>query len=640
MPTTFNFVRRVPAFSIALQLLLVASAAAGPPSDTLLPKTTKGYVSVARAKEFDERWNKTQLGQMFNDDVMKAFVEDFKKQVREDFGAIERKLGLTYDDLKGVTAGEMSLSLIERKGTEASLAVTIDVAADPKQADSLLASIEKRFATRKGTRSTSKAGDTTLEVFKIPAQGDSQAQQTVYFVKDDLLIGIDDRAEAEAIIKRFAGNSTDNLKSLAAYQATMAKCQREAGKLEPEARWFIDPFGFIFADRTLHEQTSKREQDMAKILYDNGFSAIQGAGGYLNQLVDGHIELLARSAVVAPPVKENDPLRWTSSMRIMQLPNGAAVEPQSWAPRELASYVTLNLKLTDAFDNVGPLVDAIQDHEDAWKNALEGYQNDAYGPQVNIRKEFIENMGNRVTVISSYDTPISEDSERAIFAIEAKDEKALAKTLEKWMAKETDVKRHQVGQYVIWERLPKDASEPDIVAPGFTPNGTGSDEKSLTEKRRKERVLPNSAVTVALGHLMKASDYKYLTEILESFGQRERLASSADYKQMEEIMTKLAPGERSGYHFGRSDEEVRPTFDLIREGKMPQSKSMLGKLLNKILTTEDEKKRGEPRRQRINGANLPEFETVRRYFGPHAAVVRSDKDGWFVTSVLLNKEAP
>jgi hypothetical protein len=139
---------------------------------------------------------------------------------------------------------------------------------------------------------------------------------------------------------------------------------------------------------------------------------------------------------------------------------------------------------------------------------------------------------------------------------------------------------------------------------------------------------------------MKASDVKYLTEILEGFGQRERLASSADYKQMEEIMNKLAPGERSGYHFGRSDEEVRPTFDLIREGKMPQSKSMLGKLLNKILTTEDEKKQGVPRHQRVNGANLPEFEAVRRYFGPHAAVVRSEKDGWFVTSVVLNKEAP
>src|SRR4029079_16291214 len=99
-------------------------------------------------------------------------------------------------------------------------------------------------------------------------------------------------------------------------------------------------------------------------------------------------------------------------------------------------------------------------------------------------------------------------------------------------------------------------------------------------------------------------------------------------------------GERSAYIFGRSDEEFRPTLDLIREGKMPQSKSMLGKLLNKILTTAHEKKQGVPRRQRINGANLPDFEAIRRSFGPHAAVVRSEEDGWFGTSVLLNKEAP
>ena len=637
MLTIFSFARRAAAFSIALQILMVASAAAVPPSDTLLPKSTKGYISVARAKEFDDRWNKTQIGRMFNDDVMKAFVEDFKKQIREDFGAIERKLGLTYDDLSGISDREMSLSLIERKGKEASLAVTIDVTGRQRQADELLAAIEKRFTARRGRRSTARAGDTTLEVFDLPSRRDETAQQTVYFIKDNLLVGIDDRAEAVAIVQRFSGNATDNLKSLKAYQATMAKCQREAGKLEPEARWFIDPFGFIFADRTLHEQPSKREQDIAKILYENGFDAIQGMGGYLNQLVDGHVELLARTAMYAPPIKENDPLRWTSSMRMLQMPNGPAVEPQSWAPRELASYVTLNIQLTAAFDHVGPLVDAIQEHEDAWKNTLDGWKNDPYGQQVDVRKEFIENMANRVTVMSSYDTPISEESERAIFAIEAKDEKALAKTLEKWMSKE-DVVKHQVGQYVIYERVQKNGEEPDIDVPaGFS---TSSDQKAANEKRRKERVLPNSAVTVALGHLMKASDIKYLTEILEGFGQRERLASSADYKQMEEAMNKLAPGERSAYHFGRSDEELRPAFDLIRQGKMPQSKSMFGKLLNKVLTTHDEEKQGVPRRQRINGANLPEFEAVRRYFGPHAAVVRSDKDGWFVTSVLLNKEAP
>ena len=65
------------------------------------------------------------------------------------------------------------------------------------------------------------------------------------------------------------------------------------------------------------------------------------------------------------------------------------------------------------------MFDAIQEHEDAWKNTLDGWSSDPYGPQVDVRKEFIANMGNRVTVMTSYDTPISEDSERSVFAIEA-----------------------------------------------------------------------------------------------------------------------------------------------------------------------------------------------------------------------------
>ncbi|HVT28884.1 MAG TPA: hypothetical protein VHE81_12790 [Lacipirellulaceae bacterium] len=626
--------------TICLTLLSVAFAFAVPPSDTLLPGSTKGYVSVVHPKEFNDRWNKTQLGQMFNDEVMKAFVDDFHKQIRDDFGSIEKKLGFVYDDLKGLSGGEMSLSIIERKGRDAALAITMDVTGHQKQADGFLAAVEKRFAARNGRKTTATVDGTTLQIFTIPNQADAKPQQTVYFIKDNVLCGIDDRAEAESMLKRFSGNARDNLKSVKAYQVTMERCRREAGKLAPEARWFIEPFGFIFAARTLQEQPVKRDQDMAKILYDNGFDAIQGAGGFVNQLVDNHIEFLSRVSVYAPPVagKENDPLHWNSSMRMMQMPNGPPVEPQSWVPRELASYFTLNLDLMDAFDNVGPIFDEVQGHEDAWKNSLEGWKNDPYGQQVDVRKEFVANMGNRVTVMSAYDTPISEDSERAVFAIEAKNEKALAATLEKWMKKEPGVVRRQVGQYTIWERVKNNASEePEVVVPGFS---TISSEGGANANKRKERVLPNSAVTVALGHMLMASDINYLTELLQGFGQHERLASSTDYEQMVAVMNKLAPGDRCSWLFGRSDEEVRPTFDLIREGKMPQSKSMLGKLLNKILTTAEEKKQGIPRRQRINGANLPDFEAVRRYFGPHASVARSEKDGWFITDALLNTEAP
>ena len=400
----------------AFVALLSTQAVAGPPSDMLLPRTTKGYVSVARPAEFEQRWDKTQIGQMLNDRVMQPFVEDLRKQLQDKYRAVEEKLGITWDDIDGVAAGEMSLSLIEREGEDAVLAITIDVTDHAQQAEGLLAAIEKRFAGRGGRRENVNSGDTALRVFTAPGDAGSPPQKTIYFIKDNVLCGIDDRAEADAMLKRFTGEPNDNLRSMPAYTKTMDRCRHEAGRLEPEARWFVEPFGLIFAARTL-EKTTRRpnDQDVAKILKENGFDAIQGAGGFLNQLVEGHIEFLNRTSIYAPPVpgKENDPLRWNLSMRMLQLPNASGFEPQSWVPRMSASYATLQLEISKAFDNVGPLFDDLQEHENAWVNTLEGWKTDPYGPKVDVRNEFIANLGQRITIITDYDSPI-DDQERAL----------------------------------------------------------------------------------------------------------------------------------------------------------------------------------------------------------------------------------
>jgi hypothetical protein len=625
----------------SLLVVIVSPALAGPPSDTLLPNTTKGYVSVPHPKQFQERWETTQLGQLMNDETMQAFVEDFRKQLNDEFGAVRGKLGFIAEDLKGVTAGELSLSIIERKDRDAAMAITIDVAGKEKEATEFVNAAGERLAARRGQRTSKKVGDTALTIFSVPTETPGKLQQTVYFIKDDLLVGVDDVALAEGILKRFDGKATDNLKSVSAYTATMERCRKEAGSLEPEARWFVEPFGFIFALRTLRQGERRKDQDTARLLYENGFDAIQGAGGYVNQMIDGHTEFLVRTSIYAPAVKgkENDPLRWNLSMRMLQLPNGPAVEPQSWAPRMLASYTTMNLNLVDAFDNVGPVFDAIQEHEGAWQNTLEGWTSDRYGPQVDVRKDFIGNLNDRISVMTTYDTPITEKSERSVFAIEAKNEQELAKTLEKWMKNERDVVRREIGPFVVWERTSKvnAVEEPRIEIKGFE---TKRSSKSGTPKRERERVIPNSAVTVALGHLMMASDTEYLIDVLQGFAQRERLASSSDYQQMLGIMNKLVPGERSSWAFGRGDEEVRPMYEMVREGRMPESKSMMGKLLNNMFTTEADRKAGTLRKQRIDGANLPDFESVRRYFSPHARVVVSEPDGWFITGAVVNKEAP
>jgi hypothetical protein len=138
---------------------------------------------------------------------------------------------------------------------------------------------------------------------------------------------------------------------------------------------------------------------------------------------------------------------------------------------------------------------------------------------------------------------------------------------------------------------------------------------------------------------MMASDIEYLKEVLAGFALRERLASSDDFQQVAATMNGVTPGETSGWSFARLDEQWRPTFELVRQGKMPQSKSILGKLLNNLLTTEVEREEGKTRKQRIDGSSLPSFEAVRRYFGTAGRSLVSEKDGWVLSGVILNKES-
>ncbi len=68
---------------------------------------------------------------------------------------------------------------------------------------------------------------------------------------------------------------------------------------------------------------------------------------------------------------------------------------------------------------------------------------------------------------------------------------------------------------------------------------------------------------------------------------------------------------------------------------MPESESILGKLLNAVL---GEGKEGVPRAPRIDGSKLPDYEAVRRYFGPAGMWATSEENGWFLTGFTLSKD--
>jgi len=627
-------------FGAWLVLAIAGSLLAAQPSQRLLPDTTKGYVSVPDIYQLEESWNNTQLGQLLNDPVMNGFGEDMKRQLKKKFTRMRDKLGITLDDLDGVPGGEVAIGMIQPGQDQAALAVLVDITDHRQQADELLEKIHNNLIEKEAVEAKREIDGTTVTIYTLSRrEGEKRQRQAVFYIHNNVLCGCDNQEVALAILSRFTGEPTDTLENSPAYRAVMTRCRQAAGDLTPQLRWFVDPFRYIECLRATDlPKKRKRGKDMVKILAAEGFDAVQGIGGYVNFLAHEKYEILHRTSIFAPavaaPNDEGD--KYNRAMRMLQFPNGGSLEPYAWIPRELATYASFNWEVQNAFDTMKTLGDAIIGDEGSVDDVLLGIETDPNGPKINVRKELVAHLGTRVTLITDYELPITPKCERLLFAIGVTNVAALKKSIDRLMEADPNAVRREFNGQVIWEIVEEEDEleglELELEGLDFGPIG------AMDEDEDEEIEVPNIAVSVAYGHLLVASHIEILQKALSDVQPRETLAASADFQVVSTELKAVGDSQISLRFFSRTDEGYRPTYELIRQGRMPEAESIFGKLLNRLLVEDDEE--DILREQVIDGSKLPEFEMVRRYFGPVGATIRSEDTGWFVTGFSLNKETP
>ncbi len=294
---------------------------------------------------------------------------------------------------------------------------------------------------------------------------------------------------------------------------------------------------------------------------------------------------------------------------------------------------------------IGGELRAYQKQVGLWEEVLESLKVDPKGPQLDLRGELIDHLGPRISVLSDYRLPITPASERLLFAIETKAPKQVAGGIAKSMENDPAARRREINGYEVWELVeeePGDVRVPRVQlgdAPQLPslPRPPRPDLDDDLEEEEEQRLLPHAAVTVAHGHLLVASHLDFLEGILNPDDTFRPLSSDIDYRVTEAAIAKLGIDARSAQLFSRTDEEYRPTYELVRQGKMPEGETLLARILNAVLGTG---RRHELRRQQVDGSELPDFEVVRRYLGPAATVVTSEADGWFIKGAMLTKGTP
>ncbi len=623
-------------FAAVVLAAFQSAFAAVPPAETFLPDTTEGFLAVGSVDELKAAWNKTQLGQLMNDPVMKPFMDSFQEQMTERWTKSHRKLGISWKDLDGVPTGEVSLAMIRPEEKVVVLAVTADVTDHLDQANELLRKIERNLGDRKAVRSDREMHGAKVTVFDIPKYEDNPARQVAYCVHDNLLVAADDPSVVDGILGRLAAEKDDGLAKLPAFDGVTRRCLQAAGDLKPHVRWFIDPFGYADAVRVMDasDQPRRKGQDMLKILKNQDFTAIEGIGGFINFYNEPY-EMLHRTFVYAPGNKSGE--RFELASRMLQLPNGGEFLPPSWVPRDVASYVAVNLDTKNAFEMSKTLVNEIVGDE-VFEDVIESIHTDENGPMIDVRGEFIAYLGNRITIISDLQLPITPKSERMLFAVVTNNPEGLAATLRKQMETDEDAHERLINGSVVWEIVDEQAEMPMVTIEtggpdfGFGNAGGAEEEEEMEEEKP---LLPNSAVTVAHGQLLVASHIDILAKVLADESVRGTLGASSDFHRVEEQLGRLRLPEQSVQAFTRTDDAYRGVYELLKTGRMPESESMVGKMLNALL---GEGKEGVLRAQQIDGSKLPDYDLVRRYLGPAGLTGTTEADGWMLTGFTLVKE--
>jgi len=622
----------------------MAAAASFQPSEKVFPATTRAWLSVADPQAFRDSFDRTQYGQLLKDPVMKPFVESFRAQLRSAGRQRLGKLGLTLEDLEKVPGGELAIATIEsQKGTLATV-LLVDTTGHEAETRELIDTITRRLVEQKATKVAGSGSTPQVTTYLLPSDPADVAQrqrQVSFALATSALVVGDDPVQVGQVFASLAQGRQDCLATIKAFDAVAAQCRKAMPAKAAPLRWYADPLGYAKAYRAANPPREKRKgPDYVAILTRQGFDAVKGAGGVVF-FDDGIHDMRHHSMIYAPPLEGRQPFaadRFDLAARMLHFPDADRIDPPQWVPQAVSSWVALRWDIQNAFASAESLVDDIVGEKGVFDDVIASLKEDPDGPQIDVEQDLVACLGKSVSIISDYATPIDTESERLVIAIEAIDAERVAKTVARSMSTDPDMAKVEFNGHEIWELVDRSMSIPKLEVE--TPGGSvaHADHEHDDHHRRgklrerEEKLLPHSAVTVAHGHLLIASHRDFLERVLTASAANESLASTADYALVTTELNRLFPAKTSMRSFGRADESIRPVYEMLRQGAMPKSKSLMGQLLNGIL---GDGKEGSVRAQKIDGSTLPEFELIRQYFGTVGLGVESLPDGWHIAGVAL-----
>ena len=133
-------------------------------------------------------------------------------------------------------------------------------------------------------------------------------------------------------------------------------------------------------------------------------------------------------------------------------------------------YFTFYWDMKKAFESSKSLVDEAAGAP-VFDDVIDSLKSDPNGPKIDLRKDLINQLGQRVSFFGNYRLPIVVNSERWLVAIEVTNPATVAETLNKAMKADPDANERVIGKRKVWEierqEEPEGVGDLEIDGAGF-----------------------------------------------------------------------------------------------------------------------------------------------------------------------------
>jgi hypothetical protein len=573
--------------------------------------------------------------------LVKPFFDAQRERVREYLEPVDNKIGIKLDDLYEIASGEVLFGWLpfpNEKRRPYSLCLVADIRGRKEKAATAMETIDQDLKAGGWQRSDVTHQSETVRVYAAKRKpGQIAVEQIAICLSDQRIITADRDSVVTSILDAIAGKPNGKPISQDAEFKNIIRRSGESirGPLDSQGgtlalEWFVRPFAMGRIVREALDVDRGNDIDIIKLLENQGFSAVTSAGGVV--AINGEkYDLLHKGLILAkrPFIKAAQMLQFDAKPR-EKIPD--------WVSPQTASFNRLNLKIENAFWASGTLVDeALGDK--IFDDMINDIHKDKNGPQIDIKNNVLPSLDNEVILLADNVLPAEVNSERMLVAIRLNNLDKIKTAIRKALEVEPDASRMETPELKgieVWQVKQGAGGEEDFDEDLFGEFDFEDDEEGEEPAPLLDQwaiaVVPQGPGSTA-SYLMFSSHPELLIATAKRVqeGAKNGMADVPEVKKVVQVLEDLGVEKPIFDRVVRTKLSLRVKYELLRQGKLRDSDSVMAKLVLRM--AEEEKPGSEP--EPLNADKLPPIAEIEKYLADGGSYLEETEDGWETTGFLL-----